>query len=118
MLRKQAMEMLLTGDFIGAAQAKEQGLINQVVQSEALPKSAIDLARKILSKPEAAVRAGKQLFYTQLEVGIEQAYQLASQAMACNIPMLWRGSVRSCKSAVQFGDRTGVLDFKAPSSCC
>ncbi len=85
MLRKQAMEMLLTGDFIGAAQAKEQGLINQVVQSEALPQAAIDLARKIMAKPEAAVRMGKQLFYSQLEVGIEQAYQMAGQTMACNM---------------------------------
>ncbi len=85
MLRKQAMEMLLTGDFIDAAQAKEQGLINQVVQSEALPQAAIDLARKIMAKPEAAVRMGNQLFYSQLEVGIDQAYQMAGQTMACNM---------------------------------
>ena len=85
MLCKQAMEMLLTGDFINAAQAKEQGLINQVVQSEVLPQAAIDLARKIMAKSEAAVRMGKQLFYSQLEVRIEQAYQMAGQTMACNM---------------------------------
>ena len=85
MLRKQAMEMLLTGDLIDAVQAKEHGLINQVVQSEGLPQAAIDLARKIMAKPEAAVRMGKQLFYSQLEVGIEQAYQMAGQTMACNM---------------------------------
>ncbi len=85
MLRKQAMEMLLTGDFIEAAQAKKQGLINQVVSSEQLPQAAISLARKIIVKPEAAVRMGKQLFYSQLEAGIEQAYQTAGQTMACNM---------------------------------
>jgi enoyl-CoA hydratase/carnithine racemase len=85
MPRKQAMEMLLTGDFIDAAQAKEQGLINQVVSMEELPQAAITLARKIMAKPEAAVRMGKQLFYSQLEVGIEQAYQMAGQTMACNM---------------------------------
>jgi enoyl-CoA hydratase/carnithine racemase len=85
MLRKQAMEMLLTGDFIDAAQAKEQGLINQVVSTEQLPQAALTMARKIMAKPEAAVRMGKQLFYSQLEVGIEQAYQMAGQTMACNM---------------------------------
>jgi enoyl-CoA hydratase/carnithine racemase len=85
MLRKQAMEMLLTGDFIDAPQAKERGLINQVVPSKALPQAALDLARKIMTKPEAAVRMGKQLFYSQLEVGIQQAYQMACQTMACNM---------------------------------
>ncbi len=85
MLRKQAMEMLLTGDFIDAAQAKQQGLINQVVSAAELPQAALTMARKIMAKPEAAVRMGKQLFYSQLEVGIEQAYQMAGQTMACNM---------------------------------
>ena len=66
MHRKQAMEMLLTGDFIDAETAKSRGLINQVVT-------------------EPAVRMGKALFYKQLEMGIEAAYQLAGQTMACNM---------------------------------
>jgi enoyl-CoA hydratase/carnithine racemase len=85
MLRKQALEMLLTGDFIDAVHAKERGLINQVVSTEQLPQAALTLARKIMAKPEASVRMGKQLFYSQLEVGIEQAYQMAGQTMACNM---------------------------------
>jgi len=85
MLRKQAMEMLLTGDFIDAAQAKGQGLINQMVSAEELPQAALNLAHKIIAKPEAAVRMGKQLFYSQLEVSIKQAYQMAGQTMACNM---------------------------------
>ncbi len=85
LLRKQAMEMLLTGDFIDATQAKDKGLVNQVVAPEDLAQAAIDLAHKIMAKPEAAVRMGKQLFYGQLEVGVEQAYALAGQTMACNM---------------------------------
>jgi enoyl-CoA hydratase/carnithine racemase len=50
-----------------------------------LASSAVVLARKILAKPPAAVRLGKQLFYAQLEAGIQQAYELAGQAMACNM---------------------------------
>jgi enoyl-CoA hydratase/carnithine racemase len=85
LLRKQAMEMLLTGDFISAADAKDKGLVNQVVAMADLASSAVVIARKILAKPEAAVRMGKQLFYAQLETGIEQAYALAGQTMACNM---------------------------------
>jgi enoyl-CoA hydratase/carnithine racemase len=85
LLRKQAMEMLLTGDFIDAQQAKDQGLINQVCAHDDLNQTAIDLAHKIMAKPEAAVRMGKQLFYAQIEVGMEQAYEMAGQTMACNM---------------------------------
>lgn len=85
LLRKQAMEMLLTGDFIDALQAKDKGLVNQVVALDDLAQAATDLAHKIMAKPEAAVRMGKQLFYAQLETGIEQAYEMAGQTMACNM---------------------------------
>jgi enoyl-CoA hydratase/carnithine racemase len=85
LLRKQAMEMLLTGDFISAADAKDKGLVNQVVPMADLASSAVVLARKILAKPPAAVRLGKQLFYAQLEVGMQQAYEMAGQTMACNM---------------------------------
>ena len=85
LLRKPAMEMLLTGDFIDAQQAKDQGLINQVCAHDDLNQTATDLAHKIMTKPEAAVRIGKQLFYAQLEVGVELAYEMAGQTMACNM---------------------------------
>lgn len=83
--RKQALELLLTGDFLSAEGARERGLINQVVPAEGLTDAALALAQKILAKPEAAVRMGKQLFYKQLEVGIEQAYAMAGSTMACNM---------------------------------
>lgn len=85
MHRKQAMEMLLTGDFIDAPTAKERGLINQVVPEEQLDQAVMALCQKIIAKPAVAVQIGKGLFYKQLESGIEQAYVMAGQAMACNM---------------------------------
>ncbi|MFL9905629.1 enoyl-CoA hydratase [Paraburkholderia sp. RL17-337-BIB-A] len=83
--RKAALEMLLTGDFIDAVQAKHQGLVNRVVPADALDAELARLAKSICAKPVEAVSAGKGLFYRQLEMGIEAAYQLAGQTMACNM---------------------------------
>lgn len=83
--RKQAMEMLLTGDFIDAPTAMARGLINRVAAPEQLDAAVAQLTASILSKPAVAVAMGKQLFYQQLEMGIDAAYQLAGQTMACNM---------------------------------
>ncbi|MFM0034514.1 enoyl-CoA hydratase [Paraburkholderia strydomiana] len=83
--RKAALDMLLTGDFIDAAEAKQQGLVNRVVPADALDAELARLAATICAKPVEAVSAGKGLFYRQLEMGIEAAYQLAGQTMACNM---------------------------------
>jgi enoyl-CoA hydratase/carnithine racemase len=85
MHRKQAMEMLLTGDFIDAHTAVERGLINQAVAADDLVQTVLALCAKISAKPETAVRLGKGLFYQQLEMGVQAAYQLAGQTMACNM---------------------------------
>ncbi|KWR89467.1 enoyl-CoA hydratase [Cupriavidus sp. IDO] len=85
MSRKQAMEMLLTGDMIDAATARERGLVNRVVPALQLDDEVARLAAGICAKPAEAVAAGKGLFYRQLEMGIEAAYQLAGQTMACNM---------------------------------
>jgi enoyl-CoA hydratase/carnithine racemase len=85
LLRKQAMEMLLTGDFISAPEALARGLINRVAPAADLASVTEALATKILSKPEAAIRLGKRLFYAQIEAGIEDAYRKAGQTMACNM---------------------------------
>jgi enoyl-CoA hydratase/carnithine racemase len=83
--RKRAMEMLLTGDFIDAQQALEWGLVNRVVPEAQLDETVTALADRIAEKPPVAIAMGKQLFYRQLEMGIEGAYQLAGQTMACNM---------------------------------
>lgn len=85
MLAKQAMEMLLTGGFITADEARVRGLVNRVVPPDALDSELEKLVLSILAKPRVAVAMGKALFYKQRETGIEAAYQLAGQTMACNM---------------------------------
>ena len=82
---KQAMEMLLTGGFISAAEAQARGLVNHVAAADQLDAEVDRLLAAILAKPRAALAMGKQLFYQQRELGIEAAYQLAGQSMACNM---------------------------------
>ena len=84
-LPKQAMEMLLTGEFIDANEAKARGLVNRVVPIEALDDAVAAVVDRILQKPREAVAMGKTLFYRQLETGLAAAYQMASQTMACNM---------------------------------
>jgi len=83
--RKQAMEMLLTGDFIDAQTALQRGLVNRVATMDRLDAEIAQLTASILAKPAVAIGMGKQLFYKQLEMGIDAAYQLAGQTMACNM---------------------------------
>lgn len=82
---KRAMEMLLTGDFIDARTALEQGLVNRVVAPEALDAEVESLVQSILQKPRVAVAMGKALVYQQRELGVDAAYQLAGQTMAVNM---------------------------------
>lgn len=83
--RKQAMEMLLTGNFIDAQTALQWGLVNRVVTAEELDTAVDELVQAILSKSFVAVSTGKQMFYKQLEMGLSDAYQYASEVMACNM---------------------------------
>jgi len=83
--RKQALEMLLTGDPIDAATALERGLVNRVVAADALDAVLDELARAILDKPPLAVAAGKRTFYQQLDAPLADAYEIAAAAMVCNM---------------------------------
>lgn len=83
--RKKAMEILLTGKFIDAQTALQEGLLNQVVPAEELDAAVKELADAIISKSAVAVRMGKEMFYKQLEMGMAEAYLYASQVMACNM---------------------------------
>ena len=83
--RKRAMQLLMTGDFIDADTAVDWGLINSAVDAEELTASVNALAEKIKAKSEVAVSTGKELFYQQLERGVSGAYEIAGQAMACNM---------------------------------
>ena len=83
--RKRAFEMLVTGDFIDATTAVDYGLINHSVSATQLEATVMSKARKIASKPAAALGVGKQLFYDQLPKSLPDAYALASEVMACNM---------------------------------
>lgn len=83
--RKQAMEMLLTGDFIDAATAKARGLVNRVAPTEQLDAEVKALADAIIRKSSVAVATGKKMFYKQVEMGMEAAYEYAAEVMACNM---------------------------------
>lgn len=83
--RKAALEMLLTGEFIDAMEAKSKGLVNRVVPADALDAEIERLASGILAKSAVAVRLGKGMFYKQLEMGLDEAYAYASEVMACNM---------------------------------
>jgi len=84
-LRKAAFEMLVTGDFISAEEAKEHGLINRVAAPEQLDAEVEKLVASIVAKPRVAVAMGKELFYRQAELGIAAAYEAAGETMACNM---------------------------------
>lgn len=84
-LRKQAMEMLLTGDFIDAEEARARGLVNRVAPPDRLDAEIEALVAKIVEKPRAAIAIGKEQFYRQVEAGIAGAYAIAGEAMACNM---------------------------------
>ena len=83
--RKAAFEMLVTGEFIDAPTAVQRGLINRCVAADGLDRAIDTLAAAIAAKPQSVIAAGKALFYRQLELGVAPAYQLAGQAMACNM---------------------------------
>ncbi|MFT3821762.1 MAG: enoyl-CoA hydratase [Rubrivivax sp.] len=83
--RKAAFEMLVTGDFVGADEARAKGLINRVAPPDQLDAEVERLVASIVAKPQAAIATGKGLFYRQLEKGIAAAYDDAGQAMACNM---------------------------------
>lgn len=83
--QKVAMEMLMTGQFITAAQAQAHGLVNRVCAADALDATVEQLVSTLLAKPAEALALGKQLFYQQRETGLAGAYQLAGQAIACNM---------------------------------
>ena len=83
--RKAAFEMLVTGDFISAAEALDKGLINRVAAPDQLDAEVERLVASIVTKPRVAVAMGKQLFYRQLEKGIAASYDDAGTTMACNM---------------------------------
>jgi enoyl-CoA hydratase/carnithine racemase len=83
--RKAAMEMLLTGDMVTAARARELGLINRVVPEAELHDATLALAARIAGKSPLTVAIGKEAFYRQAEMDLAHAYDYASEVMTRNM---------------------------------
>ena len=82
---KKAFEMLFTGTFISASEAKEEGLINKVVAADQLDQAISEMANTIAHKAPDALKYAKSMFYEQLNMDLESAYQFASDKIVCNI---------------------------------
>jgi enoyl-CoA hydratase/carnithine racemase len=82
---KRVMELLLTGKPIDARTAQTWGLINEVVPAEALDAGVRRFADLIVAHSAATVALGKRTFYSQIGGSLEAAYDIASEAMACNM---------------------------------
>jgi enoyl-CoA hydratase/carnithine racemase len=83
--RKQAMEMLLTGETIDASTAKDFGLVNRIVPKQYLTQVVTKYASVIASKSPLTLKIGKEAFYRQLEMPTEEAYSDAAQVMVDNM---------------------------------
>ena len=83
--RKNAFELLTTGQFVDSARAAELGLINRAVAPENLEAETLQLAETVAGKLGSAVRIGKRAFYEQLEMGLADAYSYAGDVMAENM---------------------------------
>jgi len=83
--KKQAFEMLTTGNFIDSSKAQELGLINRSVPQDDLAQATNDLARQIASKLGSAVKIGKEAFYKQSEMSLNDAYSYVSEVMVENM---------------------------------
>jgi len=84
-VKKHSMEMLLLGDLIDATQAKRFGLINDVFGSEELHEKVMEVARVICSKSPYVLKMGKETFYKQLDMDLEEAYEYATERMIQNL---------------------------------
>ena len=83
--KKHSMEMLLLGDLIDATEAKRFGLINDVFEPEELHKKVMEVAKTICSKSSYVLKMGKETFYKQLDMDLEEAYEYATERMIENL---------------------------------
>ena len=82
--RKRALELLLTGEPIDAAEARDWGLVNRVVPADQLEDAVVALVERIAASSPLTVRIGKEAFYEQVELDERGAYELTRRVMAAN----------------------------------
>ena len=83
--RKQAMEMLLTGEMISSERAREIGLVNRVVPDASLAAATTELATAIAAKSPLTLAIGKEAFYRQAEMALDDAYAYTAEVMTRNM---------------------------------
>jgi len=83
--RKGAMEMLLLGEMVSAQDAHAMGLVNRVVEADRVVNEAMEFGRKIAAKPVRTLKIGKEAFYKQLEMPLEEAYRYTAGVMVENM---------------------------------
>ena len=83
--RKAAMEMLLLGEMVSAEDAKSLGLVNRVVEPDRVVNEAVEVGRQIAMKPKRTLKVGKEAFYRQLDMTLDDAYAYASAVMVENM---------------------------------
>nr|WP_275260226.1 enoyl-CoA hydratase [Gemmobacter caeruleus] len=97
--RKQAFEMLTTGEFIDANRARDLGLVNRVVPHADLSDATLALAQTVAGKLGAAVKIGKRAFYDQIDMGLAEAYAHTAAVMQEN--MLWRDTAEGIQAFLE-----------------
>ena len=83
--KKHSMEMLLLGEMVAASEAKRFGLINDIFEPEELHEKVMSVAKTISSKSSYILKLGKETFYKQLNMNLEEAYEYASERMIKNL---------------------------------
>lgn len=100
--RKQAFEMLTTGQFINAERARELGLVNRIASEDELEEATTELAETVASKLAVAVKIGKEAFYNQLQMPLSEAYDYTGSVMAEN--MLFRDTEEGISAFIEKRD--------------
>ena len=100
--RKQAFEMLTTGQFINAERARELGLVNRIASEDGLQDATDELAETVASKLAVAVKIGKEAFYNQLQMPLSDAYDYTGSVMAEN--MLFRDTEEGISAFIEKRD--------------
>jgi enoyl-CoA hydratase/carnithine racemase len=83
--KKHSMEMLLLGEMIEASEAKRFGLINDIFEPGELHEKVMAIAKTISSKSSYVLKLGKETFYKQLNMDLEEAYEYATERMIKNL---------------------------------
>jgi enoyl-CoA hydratase/carnithine racemase len=100
--RKQAFEMLTTGQFINAERARDLGLINRIASENGLQEATSELAETVASKLAVAVKIGKEAFYNQLQMSLSDAYDYTGSVMVEN--MLFRDTEEGISAFIEKRD--------------